>query len=268
MRITELRHEAAAAVDAVRAALIVIEARESADEVTVKGTFDKGVIDIATGTDVASQAAIQAVLARAHPEHAFVGEESGMDRAVADRSHWLVDPICGTKNFAARVPLYAVNVALVEDRVVSVGAVGDGAHGDVFVAARGRGAFRVDGVALTPIRVDAKSTVVTVDPGRPGGPEADHAARALAALVRAGRWELRILGTSLDLAYVASGRFAAVRHFSRIPPLHFAAGTLLVSEAGGIVSDGRGAPWTIDSDGLIATSTRELRDALLGIEAR
>ena len=242
MRITDLRPEAAAAVAAVRTALTVVAAREDAGTIVEKGRFD-----LATGTDIASQEAIRAVLMRAHPEHAFVGEESGFDVAAGDRSHWLVDPICGTRNFASRIPLYAVNVALADDREVVVGAVGDGAHGEVFVAERGRGAWREDAGALTRIAVDPKSTVVTLDPGRPGGP---------------------VLGSSLDLAYVASGRIGAVRHFSRIPPLHFAAGTLLVTEAGGVVSDGRGAPWTLDADGLLATSTADLRDALLGIEPR
>jgi len=262
LRITDLRPEATAAAAAVRVALAVVAAREDADTVVEKGRFD-----LATGTDLASQDAIREILMRAHPEHAFVGEESGFDVAVGDRSHWLVDPICGTRNFASRIPLYAVNVALVVDRVVVVAAVGDGAHGEVFVAERGRGAWRDESGALTRIAVDPKSTVVTLDPGRPGGPATDLAAATLAALVRASRWELRVLGSSLDLAYLAAGRLGAVRHFSRIPPLHFAAGTLLVSEAGGVVSDGRGAPWTIDAEGLIATSTPELRDALLGITA-
>ena len=78
-----------------------------------------------------------------------------------------------------------------------------------------------------------------------------------------GRWEVRTLGTSLDLAYLASGRVGGVWHFSQIPPLHFAAGTLLATEAGAIVTDDTGARWTIDSTSLVAAATDELHASLL-----
>ena len=76
---------------------------------------------------------------------------------MGDRPYWLVDPICGTRNFASNIPGYAVNVALVEDGVLSVAVVGDGVTGDRFIAERGQGAYQVmrDG-----------PTRVTTDPTR------------------------------------------------------------------------------------------------------
>src|SRR5262245_42516271 len=149
MRLTDLRAECATAAAATRVALAVIGERRDATTIIEKGMFD-----IATGTDVASQRAIQDVLARAHPQHGFVGEESGQDTPHRGRSYWLVDPICGSANFVHGFPMYAVNIALVEDGVVVASAVGDGAHGDVWVSERGRGAFAADGEALVPIGVD------------------------------------------------------------------------------------------------------------------
>jgi myo-inositol-1(or 4)-monophosphatase len=113
--------------------------------------------------------------------------------------------------------------------------------------------------------VSAKNSTVLLDPGRPGGPAAIKAAAVIAAAIRAGRWELRTLGTSLDLAYLAAGRVAGVWHFSTISPLHFAAGTLLAAEACAVVTDDRGEGWTPDSTSLVAAATPALHEALLAL---
>lgn len=87
MQIGELRAEATVAVQAVRSALQVIDERINSDQITSNGR-----LDIATGTDVKSQEVIRTGLAQAHPQHAFVGEESGRDTAPANGSYWLVGP--------------------------------------------------------------------------------------------------------------------------------------------------------------------------------
>lgn len=159
MNITRLRAEAASAIHAVRVALQVIAARTDGDR-----TITKGRLDIATGTDLKSQALIREVLERAQPEHLFVGEESGCDRAPAVGSYWLVDPICGTRNYASGLPLYCVNVALVEHGRVVVAAVGDGPSGQVWVAEQGRGAWVDEGGNLVRISASEKSATVLLDP--------------------------------------------------------------------------------------------------------
>lgn len=260
MQVTSLRAEAGSAIRAVRAALQVVAERIDSERIIAKGR-----LDIATGTDIRSQDVIREVLQREHPEHHFVGEESGLDIPPAEGSYWLIDPICGTRNFASRLPLYAVNVALVEARRVVVAAVGDGANGQVFVAERGRGAWLDAGDGLVRISASESSATVVLDPGAPGGPEATRAATVVAGAIRSGRWELRMLGTTLDLAYLAAGRLAAVWHFSRIPPLHFAAGALLAAEAGALVTDEDGAPWDLESQGLVAAATPAVHRALVAL---
>jgi len=262
VRLTDLRAECATAVAAIRDALAVIAERRDAETIIEKGAFD-----LATGTDIASQRAIHDVLTRTHPEHGFLGEESGHDAPQTERSYFMVDPICGTSNFARGFPMYAVNISLIEDGDIVASAVGDGALGDIWVAERGRGAFALDGEALRPIRVDPKGIAISLDPGRPDRPARMSAATMLAAAVRQGRWELRVIGSSLDLAYVATGRLAGVWHFSKIPPLHFAAGVLLIREAGGTVTDNDGASWTLDSTGLLATATPVLNADLRALYA-
>ncbi len=262
MNIGKLRAEATAAVQAVRAALQVIDERVDSDQITSKGR-----LDIATGTDVRSQEVIRTMLARAHPEHAFVGEESGHDAAPASGSHWLVDPICGTWNFASRLPLYCVNVALVVDGQVAIGAVGDAASGEVWVSERGCGAWLEEHKQLVPAAASDQSSILALDPGRRTGAEAVRRADVVAEAVRSGRWELRMLSSSIDLAYLAAGRVAGVWHPNTSPPLHFAAGALLASEAGAVVTDEGGLPWMLHSTSLVAEATRDVHNALLALVA-
>src|SRR4051794_27056909 len=117
----EMRAETRAALAAVDAALTLMKRRAGADQITSKGGRD-----LVTATDDAVEDAVRAGLRRAYPEWTVVGEERGGEDQVGDRPYWLVDPICGTRNFAANIPMYAVNIALVQDGQVVVSAVGDG----------------------------------------------------------------------------------------------------------------------------------------------
>jgi myo-inositol-1(or 4)-monophosphatase len=130
--VTEFRAETLVAVEAVEAALGLARARAGADEVTLKG-----VRDVVTATDLAAEDAIRRSIGE-RLGIPVVGEEAGGDRSGS--SYWLVDPICGTRNYASRIPLYCVNVALVESGHVTIGVVGD-PSGEILVAERGRGAW-------------------------------------------------------------------------------------------------------------------------------
>jgi myo-inositol-1(or 4)-monophosphatase len=260
VHIGELRAEARSVVESMRGALQVIDERMDIDQVTSKGR-----LDVATGTDVKSQEVIRARLARAHPEHAFVGEESGRDCAPAAGSYWLVDPICGTWNFVSRLPLYCVNVALIEDGQVALGVVGDAASGEIWVSERGRGAWLQEGSELARTSASDASAILVLEPGRRSGAEAARRASVVAEAVREGYWELRTLGSTVDLAYLAAGRVAGVWHPNTSAPLHFAAGALVASEAGAIVTDESGRPWTPASTSLVAGATLQVHGALLAL---
>src|SRR5215212_8086022 len=133
-----MRAETRAALAAVDAALQLMKRRAGADQITSKGGRD-----LVTATDVAVEDAVRASLRAAHPDWTVVGEERGGEDQVGDRPYWLVDPICGTRNFAANIPMYAINIALVEDGRVTVSAVGDGGTGSRYVAERGLGAHEI-----------------------------------------------------------------------------------------------------------------------------
>jgi myo-inositol-1(or 4)-monophosphatase len=255
-----VRSETVSAVAAVRRALQDVAARDEASN-----TITKGDADFATGTDLRSQEMIQAHLQRSHPDHRFIGEESRSGAVPDSGSYWLVDPLCGTRNFASAIPLYAINVALVEDQQVTLGIVGDGASGVISFAERGRGAWSDQDGRVGRMSASDRSNTIVLDPGRPGGPAAIKAARVISTAITRGGRELRVLGTTLDLAYLAAGRVAGVWHFSRIAPLHFAAGALLALEAGAVVSDEQEQPWSLTADGLVAAATPALHAELLAL---
>jgi len=269
------RSETIAAVAALRAALPIVLTRQGAADVRSKGPRD-----LVTGTDLAAQATIERVLREHCPAVAFVGEEG--DHQVPDAGrYWLVDPLCGTANFAARLPLYALNVALVEDGRVTAAAVGDGTTGDLYVAERGRGAWLLSaggpaeglpGRASTRestgraerLAASGSTGLVSLDPNLAGPDELRPFGQAFALRVlAAARWDVRMLATTLALAYVASGRLAAAVYAASGPSVHLAAGLLLADESGAIVTNERGTDWTLQDPVYIVASNAALHHDLL-----
>src|SRR5262245_38580910 len=122
------------AVEAVERALELARRGVGASAIAIKGGRD-----LVTATDVAVGDTIRDILSGT-ASALVVGEERGGAAPAERASYWLVDPICGTRNFASGMPLYCVNVALVEDGQVTVAVVGDPSTDEVHVAERGGGA--------------------------------------------------------------------------------------------------------------------------------
>ena len=248
-----------AAVAAVRTAM-PLAASGVGDPANVTS---KGVRDLVTRTDVAIEDTLRAAAAEAGV--AFVGEERG-GRAPDDAPYWLVDPLCGTTNFAMGIPLSCVNVAVVDGGAVVASVVGDLSTGDLLVAERGGGAWARRDDRWRRLATSDTSATVVIEAGRSTGARRDAAARCVAAAIRADRWDVLALSSTVSLAYVAAGRVAAYLLFPAAP-LHLAAGTLLATEAGGVVTDLAGAPWTLASDSLVASAHPALHDDLLALAA-
>jgi len=260
-----VRSETAAAVAALGAALPIVLARQGADDVRPKAPRD-----IVTGTDLASQAAIEHVLRERFPDYGFVGEEgqdaSGNPAGPASGRYWLVDPLCGTANFAARLPLFAVNIALVEAGRVTIGAVGDGTTGDVYVAERGFGAWRLSADGPERLRASGASGLVSLDPNLGGPDDLRPFGQAFAMRVlAAGQWDVRMFATTLTLAYLAGGKVAAAVYAASGPRVHLAAGLLLAHESGAMVTSERGTDWTLDDDVYVVAAGQDLQRELLAI---
>ena len=258
-----MRPEAATAIDAVRRGLTLAEAHPGATDVTSKAGRD-----VVTATDVAVEDLI-----RRHLQSSFsypvVGEERGGEAPGDGTGYWLVDPICGTRNFASGTPLYSVNLAFIEGGEVKVATVGDPSRNEVVYAERGGGAWALRGGQHTRLNVSDESRTLVIEEGKSQGEPREDAARFMADVVRADRWDFRSLGTTLAMPYLAAGRISAYVVF-HVSTVHSAAGSLLVSEAGGILSDVQGRPWTLQSDSLLFSADAELHEELLSLarEAR
>ncbi len=219
----------------------------------------KGGIDFATDADLASERAVREVLRERRPDDAVTGEEYGTDGS-GERT-WLVDPICGTLNYAAGTPLFAVNVALREGERVQVAAVADPASGEVFVTDGDR-AWR-DGSPDEPLGPDSGNRLVEVDVGA-------GASRSWALIGRPGfqeRYAPRVVSSSLGLAWVAAGRFAGYVAESDVSDsVHYAAGLALCRGAGCVVTDLDGGDVT-SGRGLLAAADAATHLDLLGLLA-
>jgi myo-inositol-1(or 4)-monophosphatase len=255
-----LRVETFVAVDAVKRALAIARDGVGSQRVAAKEGRD-----LVTGADVAVEDTVRALLTEALGVP-VVGEERGGEVA-GGSAYWLVDPICGTRNFASGIPLYCVNVALVERDEITVAVVGDPSTGELVLAERGRGAYRFEDGARHRLTTSAASRTIVIEDGKAKGERRERAARFTAAAIRADRWDFRSLGSTLASPYVAAGRIAAYAVFW-VSAVHAGAGSLLVTEAGGCVSDVDGRPWTLRSDSFVGSADRRLHEELLALEAR
>lgn len=212
----------------------------------------KGAIDLVTEADLASERAIVALLRARHPDHDILAEEGDYGCRGADQ-RWIVDPLDGTTNFAHGFPWFAVSIALEVRGEVVLGAVFNPHNNELFVAERGRGA------TLNGRPLCVSSTGVLEQAMLATGFAYDHKTspennyRHFASFQRAAQAVRRAGVASLDLACVAAGRFDGFWEL-KLKPWDVAAGVLLVEEAGGRVSDYRGAPMPLDRGEILASN--------------
>jgi myo-inositol-1(or 4)-monophosphatase len=250
------RPETETAINAVERALDHVRSRVGAEELTLKGARD-----VVTATDLTVEDEIRTLVGDAL-HIPVVGEERAGEMPAGTASYWLVDPICGTRNFASGIPLYCVNLALVEDDRVTVAIVGDPSNGEVHVAEADRGAWSPKDGSTRRLRTSPESQTIVIEDSHAIGARREQAARFVAGAIQSNQWDIRALSTTLSLAYVAAGRVAAYVLFWT-SAIHAAAGSLLAAEAGATVSDVEGRPWTIHSDSIVASATPALHSNLL-----
>lgn len=227
---------------------------------------DKGLLDFATDADIDAERAICEMLQAERPEDDVLGEESGRTAGADNGRLWLVDPLCGTTNYAANVPLVAVNVALSVDGRGSVAVAVDPFRDEVFWADGAEAGLRVAGKGR-PIAPRAEYGLVDLNLDQPY-----PSAPAFTALGLMGDREFRtafaprLLSTTLALTWVAAGRRAAyVSDGFLADNVHFAAGVAICRAAGCIVTDLRGGELPPDGAGfgLIAAADDATHRALL-----
>jgi myo-inositol-1(or 4)-monophosphatase len=256
MEPVDLRNEVVVAADVARRGLTL------AEEMAGGAVSIKQGRDVVTRADVAVEELITDLLATAFGMP-VIGEEHGGERPTDGTAHWLVDPICGTRNYASGIPLYCVNIALVEHDDVVGAAVADASTGEILVAQQGRGCWTVMNDDARRVAASDQSRTIVVEGGKTESPLRDRSAEFMTAFILADRWDLRSLGTTLSFPYLAVGRIAAYVLFAGSAPVHTAAGSLLAAEAGCILSNVEGNPWGLGSESLVAAATPELHRDLL-----
>jgi myo-inositol-1(or 4)-monophosphatase len=227
--------------------------------------IDKGAGDFATAADVAAERAILDVIRAARPGDQLVGEESGRSGPAESTRRWLVDPLCGTLNYAVGTTLVAVNVALYG----GAAAVADPFGGELFRTDGDIAWVRTDGtdVRLTPAPASAL-VEVNLDPPFPGAP-GFRAVELLAHPRFADRFRPRVVSTTLGLAWVAAGKRAAyVTDGGDLSAnVHFAAGIALCRAAGCVLTGIDGGPIGPAGRGLVAAADAETHELLMSMNA-
>lgn len=206
--------------------------------------------DPVTAADHASERLITSRLLAARPDDGMLGEEAADDRRGTTGIRWVVDPLDATVNFTYGLPHWCVSIAAEDEHGSLVGVVHDPVRGETFRASRGGGAWldrhplavtTVDGLDRTLVATGfAYDPAVRVDQGR-----------LVADLLTHARDIRRGGSAALDLAYLAAGRVDAYYEFG-LAPWDWAAGRLLVTEAGGVVSEHRGVLGGQERTGIMA----------------
>ncbi|MFB7915446.1 inositol monophosphatase family protein [Streptomyces sp. NPDC056061] len=260
MQTTTPQTDAQLAVTAARAGAAVVREMYGAS----LARFEKSAGDFATAADLAAERAILDVLRAARPDDAMTGEESGHIGARDAERRWLVDPLCGTLNYAVRTMLVGVNVALrVGSRTVAA-ATADPFGGEVLWTDGERSRLRNGDVdeELVPSPV-SRLVDVNLDPPFPNAPEF-RAADLFTAPGFAENFRPRVVSTTLAVAWVAAGRRAAyVTDGDLRDSVHFAAGIALCEAAGCVVTGIYGQPLHTGAGGLLVAADRPTHTTLL-----
>ena len=213
---------------------------------------NKGAVDLVTEWDMKSEAAIRKIIGSALPGHAILGEEGGGTLA-REGWLWVVDPLDGTTNFVHRLPYFSISIACQKDGQTVAGGVFAPMTGELFLAERGGGAFLNDErIAVSPVDGLERALFVTGYPYDRSG-WVEPLQRLLGNALANVQCLRRMGSAALDLCHVANGVFDVYVEFE-LKPWDIAAGVLILEEAGGKVTRGDGAPFTLDGGQVVATN--------------
>jgi myo-inositol-1(or 4)-monophosphatase len=213
----------------------------------------KGEVDLVTEVDAEAERLIREELLGTFPTYGMLAEEGG-ELAGEEDARWIVDPLDGTTNYAHGLSIFCVSIALERSGEVVLGVVHDPMRGETFVAQRGRGATLND----QPIKVSdtdelIRALIATGFPyDRAEMPETLELFGRFAAATRGMR---RLGSTALDLCYLAAGRLDG--YYERgIWPWDLAAGSMILEEAGGKLTNYRGDVLDLDGREIVASNGR------------
>lgn len=244
---------------ATNAAGVILKSRFAGDfEIASKD----GINNLVTEVDTQAEAAIIAILQEHFPTHSILSEEVG-SLPQQPEYLWIIDPIDGTVNFAHGLPLCCVSIGLMHQGMMLMGAVYNPMMNELFFAEAGRGAtLNEKPIQVSSKRDFEKAFLVTGFPYQWPEGSREHPLKTFERLILKGLPIRRLGSAALDLCWVACGRFDAFWEYN-LSAWDVAAGYLIVTEAGGRVSNFSGHPYdvfhkeTLASNGLIHEQLRK-----------
>lgn len=240
--------KAAALEAAARAGTILLDHARNGFRIEYKNA-----VDLVTDADRQSEQAIIDTIRHHYPKHVILAEEQGMDSGGASPYKWVIDPLDGTTNFAHGFPMYCVSIGLEYRNQIVLGVILDPTRQELFVAVSGRGAT-LNGRPIGVSKASSLDAALLVT-----GFAYDIRESTQNNLEYFARFCLRARGVrrtgsaALDLCYVAAGRFDGFWEM-KLHAWDMAAGSLMVTEAGGRMSDFKGGPFSIYGHEMVASN--------------
>ncbi|MFT5206590.1 MAG: myo-inositol-1(or 4)-monophosphatase [Candidatus Omnitrophota bacterium] len=215
--------------------------------------------DFVTFVDKKSQDILINHLSKAFPTHGFKAEEKGF---VKEADHtWVIDPVDGTTNFIYQIPAFCISIALRSHGVMVYGAVYDPLHDEWFEAAKGQGStLNKKAIHVSRARTLSNSLLATGFPFRCKDRFKPYQ-QSFSKFFHQARGMRRLGSAALDLCYTACGRFEGYWELG-LKEWDSAAGSLIVTEAGGVVTDFKGGQTFLNSGDTLAANKRVHKEML------
>ena len=216
--------------------------------------------NLVTEADLASEQLISDLVLDRFPDHVMMKEETEFDGEIGAAHLWVVDPLDATNNYAHGIPHFCVSIAYAQAGVVQVGVVYDPSRDEMFCGVRGSGATLNGEQIAVSQPTGLNRSIIATGFYYDRGLTMERTLESIATLFRINIRGLRRMGAAaLDLCWIACGRFEGYFEY-QLAPWDYAAGALIVAEAGGACFDRAGQPLTLESRSVVAGSSAIIQD--------
>ncbi|MBW6463548.1 MAG: inositol monophosphatase [Firmicutes bacterium] len=225
---------------------------------------EKGVNNLVTEADYAAQETIITIIRDQFPEHSIIAEENDISANIDSTNLWIIDPLDGTNNFAHTIPHFSISIAHAQSGRVVTGVVYDPVRDEMFSAIEGKGA-NLNGAQISVSKARSlQEAIIATGFYYDRGVMMRKTLKSIEKLFEVNIHGIRRFGSAaLDLCWVACGRFDAYFEYN-LSTWDFAAGMLVLEEAGGQCTDHKGGRLDLNSKG-IAVSNGRFHDHFLNI---
>jgi len=239
---------------------LILRATKRIDLVRVD---EKGRNDFVTDIDYSAEKEVIYHLRKAFPTHTIISEEAGVLKGEDNDYQWIIDPLDGTTNFIHGIPHFGVSIACKHKEKLEHAVIVDPMRQEEFTASRGRGAYLNGSRIRTSNQIFLSGSLIAtgIPFNSPSIEQMDPYLACLNDLAKESSGIRRLGAASLDLAYVAAGRFDAFWEMN-LKPWDIAAGVLLIKEAGGLVSDFDGNNNYLNSGNIVCATPKIFKPTL------